>query len=141
MNAQDWPEPLINFWWQQLLINQKKLFDSRVIKVKYEVQDEILRHYQGDTVLGEQIENKLNQQIAEHIGEYISTIIINDPSKPLSHIMEKKCIVMNFGELKHIVDLLVKTIPIQELAKIRNTDLAELEQQLSQFNINKDESV
>lgn len=40
---------------------------------------------------------------------------------------------MNMKELKHIVDLLVKTIPIEELAKIRNTDLATLEQQLSQF--------
>jgi hypothetical protein len=44
-------------------------------------------------------------------------------------------------DLKHIVDYLVKTIPIEELAKIRNTDLAILEQQLSQFNTNNNATV
>lgn len=110
-----------------------------MIRAQYIVNDAIVRQY-GDS-LKEIIENQLNQQIADLIGKYIETVTISDPTRPFEHKMTKQCLVLNIGELKHIVDLLVKTIPFEELAKIRNMEPIELEQQLAQFKFNNNGTV
>lgn len=144
INTKEWPEPLVKVYWNFLLEKQHQLLESRLIQAQHTL-DDVLETQANTEVYKDIIERELEMSIAKLIGQIIPT---EQRKKATSNthqsdqtIYSKRCLVLNLGELKHIVDLLVKTIPIEELARIRNTDLATLEQQLSQLKFKKDDTV
>ncbi len=128
MNIQDLDGkfPLrIDPYWKQLKETQRKLIESRLVMVQVRYTDFQLRHMK---ISAEYLESHMIQLLAKEIAPLLTTIRIDNVA-PLDMrdiqpdtIYRKECLVLSTGQLKHIVEYMIKTIPFNELMELRNQD-------------------
>lgn len=109
---------MIDPYWKQLVDKQNELLNARLIQTRVSISQEYLANSYIENVAAI-IETQLNEKWVQHIGTIIPTERREDVNRDFI-IYEKQAILLKLGELKHIVELMIKTIPEKDLNKIRN---------------------
>lgn len=108
----------IDPWWTRLVDRQNELLNARLIQTRVSLSQEYLANSNVENVAAI-IETQLNEKWVHHIGTIIPTERREDVNRDFI-IYEKRAILLKLGELKHIVELMIKMIPEKDLNEIRN---------------------